>query len=279
MPRQHSELRGWSALARRLEQKTRNPYIATPFEERTRRAELEAWLFRPGRRASRRREGALPSLPSLPSQAGATTTGRRRAIARYRKLKHVPPGSELDTRASSSGAPLWGGGAGSTERLAVDVAAVRKAHRDVAPDVACCALADAEGSVAEAPNVDLGSWAIGENWMWWRRLLMSGAVVLAAGPQESFPTSEEEASHIKPIARKSPDRVMQLASVDRMMHPDDKLGCQIASLMAIAAPPRDAKRKHASFISRHIGGKVRHLGALAQRPRAGPATHPGRITP
>ena len=92
----HSEIKRLDALARRrFEQKTRNPYIATPFEERTRRAELEAGLFRPVRTSSRRREEALPSLPSLPSQAGATTTGRRRAIARYRKLGYVPPG-ELD---------------------------------------------------------------------------------------------------------------------------------------------------------------------------------------
>ena len=86
------------------------------------------------------------------------------------------------------------------------------------------------------------------------------AVVLAAGPQESFPTSEEELSTIhKPIARKAPDRVMQLASVDRMMHPD-ALGAEIASLMAIAAPPRRRKKENMRFIARNIGGKVRHLG-------------------
>ena len=146
------EIKRLDALARRLEQKTRNPYIATPFEERTRRAELEAGLFRPVRTSSRRREEALPSLPSLPSQAGATTTGRRRAIARYRKLGYVPPG-ELDaTYLEQWRSALREAARGSTERLAVDVAAVRKAHRDVAPDVACCALADAEGSVAEARN-------------------------------------------------------------------------------------------------------------------------------
>ena len=50
------EIKRLDALARRrLEQKTRNPYIATPFEERTRRAELEAGLVRPVRTSSRRR--------------------------------------------------------------------------------------------------------------------------------------------------------------------------------------------------------------------------------
>ena len=53
---------------------------------------------------------------------------------------------------------------------------------------------------------------------------------------------------------------MQLASVDRMMHPQDGRA-EIASLMAIAAPPRRRKKENMrSFIARNIGGKVRHLG-------------------
>ena len=273
------EIKRLDALARRrLEQKTRNPYIATPFEERTRRAELEAGLFRPVRTSSRRREEALPSLPSLPSQAGATTTGRRRAIARYRKLGYVPPG-ELDaTYLEQWRSALREAARGSTERLAVDVAAVRKAHRDVAPDVACCALADAEGSVAEARN-RLGQLGYRRELDVVAKAIDVRAVVLAAGPQESFPTSEEELSTInKPIARKSPDRVMQLTSVDRMMHPDDKLGAEIATLMEIAAPPRRRKKENMrSFIARNIGGKVRHLGRwrsdLGRDPFAIPGEH------
>jgi LmbE family N-acetylglucosaminyl deacetylase len=159
----------------------------------------------------------------------------------------------------------------------VDVAAVRKAHRDVAPDVACCALADAEGSVAEARN-RLGQLGYRRELDVVAKAIDVRAVVLAAGPQESFPTSEEELSTIKPIARKSPDRVMQLASVDRMMHPDDKLGAEIATLMEIAAPPRRRKKENMrSFISRNIGGKVRHLGRwrsdLGRDPFAIPGEH------
>lgn len=271
--------------ARRLAQKTRNPYSATPFEERTRRAELEAGLFRPVR--SKRREGVLPALPRLPSSQGPTTTGRRQAMATAKRLGYVPKGELDGTYLEQWRTALRQAAQGSTERLASNVAAVRQAHRDVAPDVACCALADAEGSVAEA-RTRLGQLGYRRELDVVARTIDVRAVVLAARPVEDewSPSQSEEESTVasKPISRKSPDRRMQLESVARLVHRkpvDDDLGAEIASLLALAAPPRRKRRPKPSpyFISGHLGAPVRHLGRwrndLGRDPLAIPgAGHP-----
>ena len=208
-------------------------------------------------------------------------------MATAKRLGYVPKGELDGTYLEQWRTALRQAAQRSTERLASDVAAVRQAHRDVAPDVACCALADAEGSVAEA-RTRLGQLGYRRELDVVARTIDVRTVVLAARPVEDewSPSQSEEESTVtsKPILRKSPDRRMQLESVARLVHRkpvDDDLGAEIASLLALAAPPRRKRCPKPSpyFISGHLGAPVRHLGRwrndLGRDPLAIPgAGHP-----